>query len=398
MRELAAAAIAAVEPRVLLRNALTSQSHQNPTFGTRPLFVVAAGKASAAMLDACTSHAPVARSVVAPLSHPLPDEASVGAGDAALDLAAEARASGGELVVLLSGGASAMLAAPADGVTLELKREITRRLLAAGTPIHDLNAVRKHLSRIKGGRLAMNTRCTTFALSDVIDDDPGAIGSGPTVGDSTTVDDARRVLARAGIARDMPEALEAIRRAGETPKPGDASLAESRFVLIGGRRTAMDGVVDAALARELATIVFDEPITGAAENAGRAFAARAIAAARRIGGAVVIASGETTVKVAGGGTGGRNQEFALGAAMEIAGSRGVTIAALGTDGIDGNSHAAGAVVDGDTIAQAAAAGLDARQALARNDATRFFEPLGDLVVTGPTGTNVGDVFIAMIEP
>jgi glycerate 2-kinase len=362
------------------------------------LFVVAAGKASAAMLEEFAAYAPITRSVVAPLSHPLPDEASARAGDTALELAAEARANGGELVVLLSGGASAMLAAPVDGVTLELKREITRRLLAAGTPIHDLNAVRKHLSRIKGGRLAAGTRCTTFALSDVVDDDPGAIGSGPGAGDPTTVDDARRVIARAGLAREMPDVVAALARAGESPKPGDASLAESRFVLIGGRRTAMDGVVDAALAREMATIVFDEPITGGAQAAGRAFAARALAAARRIGGAVVIASGETTVKVGGEGTGGRNQEFALGAAMEIAGGRGVTIAALGTDGVDGNSHAAGAIVDGETIDRAAALGLNPRDALARNDTTAFFGPLEDLIVTGPTGTNVGDVFIAMIEP
>ena len=398
MRELAAAAIAAVEPGVLLRRALATHSHFT-SVGDRRFFVVAAGKASAPMLDAFAAHAPIARSIVAPRSHPLPDEASVHAGEAALALAAEARAAGGELVVLLSGGASAMLAAPAEGVTLALKREITRRLLSAGTPIHDLNAVRKHLSRIKGGRLAACVRCTTFALSDVVDDDPGAIGSGPTVGDVTTLDDARRVLERAGIAREIPEALEALARAGETPKPGDASLSDSRFVLIGGRRTAMDGVVDAALARELATITFDEPITGDAATAGRAFAARAVAAARRIGGAVVvIASGETTVKVSGAGIGGRNQEFAIGAALEIAGMDGVTIAAAGTDGIDGNSHAAGAIVDGQTTARAAALGLDPRETLARNGATGFFEPLEALIVTGPTGTNVGDVFLAMIGP
>lgn len=388
-----AAAIAAVDPRVLLREALSL--HAFP----QPVSVIAAGKASSAMLEVFAASAPVARSVVAPASHPLPDAANVRAGEAALALAAEARASGRELVVLLSGGASAMLAAPADGVTLELKREITRRLLVSGAPIHDLNTVRKHLSRIKGGRLALGSRGTTFALSDVVDDAPAAIASGPTVGDPTTLEDARRVLERTGIAREMPDALAALMQAGETPKPGDPALAHSRFVLIGGRRTAMDGVVDAALAREIATIVFDEPITGDAASAGRAFATRAIAAARRIGGpVVVIASGETTVRVVGEGTGGRNQEFALGAALEIAGSRGVTIAAFGTDGIDGTSHAAGAIADATTVERAAGAGLDARRALAANDATPFFEALDELVVTGPTGTNVGDVFIAMIGP
>ena len=213
------------------------------------------------MLRAFEQRVPIARAVLARGSHPLPDQQSVEAGREALELAAEARAANRELVVLLSGGASAMLAAPADGVSLDLKREITRRLLLAGAPIHDVNAVRKHLSRIKGGRLAAGVRCVTFALSDVVDDDPSSIGSGPTVGDPSTIDDTRRVLERTGIAREVPEALDALARAGETPKPDDPSLAQSRFVLIGGRRIAMDGVVNAALERGLSTIVFDEPIT-----------------------------------------------------------------------------------------------------------------------------------------
>ncbi|HUF25316.1 MAG TPA: MOFRL family protein, partial [Vicinamibacterales bacterium] len=187
---------------------------------------------------------------------------------------------------------------------------------------------------------------------------------------------------------------------GESPKPGDPRLSQSRFVLIGGRRTAMDGVVDEALARGLATIVFDEPITGDAAVAGAAFARRAIAAAERIGGAaVVIASGETTVHVRGGGTGGRNQEFALGAAIEIH-DRAIPVAigAVGTDGVDGNSTAAGAIVDDSTLTRARDAGLDPRAALAGNDTHPFFERLGNLIVTGPTGTNVGDVFVAIIGP
>lgn len=359
----------------------------------------------------------IAGSVLSTGSHPLPDEESVRAGLEALALAEAARAEAGDLVLLLSGGASAMLAAPADGVSLELKREVTRRLLAAGTPIHDLNAVRKHLSRIKGGRLGMHVSCRTFALSDVTDDDPSAIGSGPTVGDPSTLADARRVLERTGIARDLPQAIEALDRGGETPKPGDPALAQSQFVLIGGRRTAMDAVAAEALARGRATIVFDEPVIGDAAAAGAAFAARAIAAARRIGGAVVIASGETTVAVHGSGTGGRNQEFALGAALAVGrnfssgeagrdfspGSVGsplprIAIAALGTDGIDGNSPAAGAIIDAGTVARAAESGLDARAALASNDAYGFFSRAGGLIETGPTGTNVGDLFIAIIEP
>ena len=351
------------------------------------------------MLDAFRADIAVERAIVAPMSHPLPDEASVRAGADALLLADEARRTDRPLVVLLSGGASAMLAAPADGVPLELKREATRRLLAAGASIHEINAVRKHLSRIKGGRLASGLVCTTFALSDVTDDDASSIGSGPTVADPSTRDDAMRAIERTGIARDVPELVAAIARVPETPKPGDPLLARSRFVLIGGRRTAMDGVVNAALLAEHATIVLDEPITGDASIAGAAFAARAIAAARRIGGrAVVVASGETTVNVRGSGTGGRNQEFVLGAALEISGTRGVVLAAFGTDGIDGNSTAAGAIADETTVARAGAAGLDLRRALRDNDANAFFAALGDLIVTGPTGTNVGDVFVAMIGP
>jgi glycerate-2-kinase len=338
-------------------------------------------------------------SVIARGSHPLPDDASVEAGEAALALASDARRSGGEIVLLLSGGASAMLAAPAAGVTLELKRDITRRLLAAGAPIQALNAVRKHLSRLKGGRLAHGVRCTTFAISDVVDDDPASIGSGPAVADPTTVGDARRVLEQFGVAAALPVSLVAIERAGETPKPGDLALAGSRFVLIGSRRTAMDGVAAAALARGHATILFDEPVTGDAAAAGAAFADRAVAAARRIGGrAVVIASGETTVRVRGNGAGGRNQEFAIGAAQALArASARAAVASFGTDGIDGNSPAAGAIVDATTITRARAAGLpEIAEVLAANDSHPFLAALGDAIITGPTGTNVGDVFIALV--
>lgn len=393
-----------MEPGALLLAALASHSFR------QPVRVVAAGKAARAMLHVfegwCTSSdLAIADTVVADGAHPLPDEESVHAGTRALELAQAARAGGGDLVVLLSGGASAMLAVPADGVSLDVKREVTRLLLAAGTPIHDLNAVRKHLSGIKGGRLALDVACTTFALSDVTDDEPAAIGSGPTVGDPSTLADAKRVLQQRGIAKSMPEVMAALDRCGETPKPGDAALAGSRFVLIGGRRTAMDGVASEALARGRATIVFDEPITGDAATAGAGFAKRAIAAARRIGGAVVIASGETTVAVRGKGTGGRSQEFALGAAIELGRSSSsgvitgnVLIAAFGTDGIDGNSTAAGAIVDAATIARAGEAGFDPAAVLAANDSHSMLAHLGALIETGPTGTNVGDLFVAIIEP
>jgi glycerate 2-kinase len=350
------------------------------------------------MLRAFETRVPVARSVLARGSHPLPDLTSVQSGREALAVAAEAREHGRPLVLLLSGGASAMLAAPVDGVSLDMKREATRRLLVSGADIHELNAVRKHLSQIKGGRLGVTAVCTTFALSDVADDDPATIGSGPAVGDPSTVEDAIAVLERYGLAADLPEALGALRVAGETPKPGDPGLADSAFVLIGGRRDAMDGAVTEALARGYATIVLDEPITGDASTAGAGFARRAAAAARRIGGpAMVVASGETTVRVRGQGIGGRNQEFALGAAIEIAAEGApLAIAAFGTDGIDGNSPAAGAIADPTTVARGRDRGLDAAAALHDNDSYHYFQRLGDLIVTGPTGTNVGDVFVAIM--
>lgn len=351
-----------------------------------------------------TSGLAVAGSVLAAGSHPLPDERSVRAAEDALALADEARRMDAPLVVLLSGGASAMMAAPLEGLSLDAKRAVTRHLLSAGVAIHELNAVRKHLSRIKGGRLALHTSCTTFALSDVVDDDAASIGSGPTVPDPSTLADARRVLDRTGLASEVPDVIAALERGGETPKPGDPRLSRSQFVLIGGRRTAMDGVVNAALARDAATIVLDEPITGDAAAAGSAFAERALAAARRIGGrVVVVASGETTVHVRGSGTGGRNQEFALGAAQAVAGRPAdraipMAVAAIGTDGIDGNSSAAGAVVDGTTLQRARDAGLaDPLAVLAANDTHPWFAALGDLIVTGPTGTNVGDVFVAIMD-
>jgi glycerate-2-kinase len=360
--------------------------------------VIAAGKAARAMALAFEDWHPVERTVFGSDAHPLPDQQSVRAGLEALAVAADARETHGDLVVLLSGGASAMLAAPAQGLALDLKRAVTSRLLSAGVPIKDLNVVRKHLSRIKGGRLAMHARCTTFALSDVADDDPASIGSGPTVADPSTRADAMKVLERTGLLGELKAALDS---AGETPKPGDPALAASTFVLIGGRRTAMEGAVNAALAANRATILFDEPITGDAAAAGAAFVARALAAAGRIGGrVVVIASGETTVHVRGSGTGGRNQEFALGAAQALRSSPEIraAIAAVGTDGVDGNSPAAGAIADASTLSRAHDAGLpDARSVLAANDTHPYFASLGDAIVTGPTGTNVGDIFLAMID-
>jgi len=301
--------------------------------------------------------------VVARGGHPLPDEASFAAGANALRLADECRARGERLVVLLSGGASAMLAAPAPGVTLDRKIAVTKELLRSGRPIAEINAVRKSLSAIKGGKLALRAgRSITFAISDVhapIEDDPSVIGSGPTV-----VTDAT------------------------------AGTVDATFVLAGSRRDAMDGAAAEARRRGYVVEVIAPPTLGEARDAARQFfASTAVASVfRRKDPVCVIASGETTVTLgASQGAGGRNQEFALAGALAMAKLEDVALASVGTDGIDGPTDAAGAIADGTTIPRAQAMGLDASAALARHDSHPFFRALGDLVVTGPTGTNVGDL-------
>jgi glycerate-2-kinase len=388
-----------------------------------PLTVIAAGKGAehmaAAFVPRCEGT--VRDLLVARGAHPVPDAASVEAGARALALARDVRARGELLVVLLSGGASAMLAAPAAGMTLDDKIALTRFLLRSGLPIAAMNAIRKHVSAIKGGRLAVAAgRSITYAISDVhspIEDDPAVIGSGPTVADPSTFADALQAVgpepgwsqARGHAASDpglaLPSAVLAHLQRGargefpETPKPGDSRLVDAEFVLTGSRRDAMDGA--AAAAERLGYLVerIVAPTLGEAAPAGRAFVDLATArAARNARPTCVIASGETTVTLGDArGAGGRNQEFAVAAALALTRGGIVALASVGTDGIDGPTNAAGAVVDASTIARAREMGLDASAALARHDSHPFFQALGDLVVTGPTGTNVGDlqVFLAL---
>jgi hydroxypyruvate reductase len=336
--------------------------------------------------------------------HPAPNEASVAAGEAALELARASAAQGG-LLLLLSGGASAMLVAPADGITLQAKIETGRALMAAGAAIHELNCVRKHLSRVKGGRLAAAAgRTVTLALSDVhgpIADDPQVIGSGPSVPDETTFQDAIDILHARGVA--APPAVMSHLQLGvrgeveESVKPGDPRLLDTSYRVIGSRDTAVDGARREALARGYSVAVLPKATAGEARDTARAFIADALAAARSMSKpACVIGSGETTVTVRGGGLGGRNQEFALGALHALQPVDQYVFGSAGTDGIDGPTDAAGALVDSTTLERAADRGLDPSVALAANDAYRFFEPLGDLVMWGPTGTNVGDLHVLLI--
>jgi glycerate 2-kinase len=336
-------------------------------------------------------------------AHPLADEGSVRAASLALELAAGARAAGEVLLVLLSGGGSAMLAAPAPGLSLQAKQRTVHALMRAGADIVELNCVRKHLSAIKGGRLgAAAGHCLTLALSDVHtpEDDPGTIASGPTVTDVTTYADAIAVIDRRRC--DVPDAVRAHLERGaaggleETPKPGDPGLRDSAFVVIGNRRTAMRGAELEATRRGYSVRIVDAPTRGEARVAGRQFAEMAAAANRLAGPQCVIASGETTVTVRGDGLGGRNQEFVLGAAEPLAaGSLLALAASLGTDGIDGPTEASGAIASSTTISRAAALGIDVDDVLARNDSYAALARLDDLIKWGPTRTNVGDVHVLL---
>lgn len=326
--------------------------------------------------------------------HPVPDANSVRGGRLVADLAAEAGPD--DLVIcLISGGGSALLTHPAAGLTLDDLQAVTDALLRCGAPINEINAVRKHASRIKGGnlaRLAAPAQLVTLILSDVIGDPLDVIASGPTVPDSTTVADAREVLARYGI--------EGGGRLRETPKPGDEVFEDVQDVVIGSNRLAARAAVDEARRRGFDTLLLGTYAEGEAREVGTV--AAALTKGVRADGdplsppACLIWGGETTVTVRGDGKGGRNQELALAAALALDGWSDVLMMALATDGTDGPTDAAGAVVTGDTMRRARELGLDARVALEANDSYHFFEALGDLIRTGPTGTNVNDLLFILV--
>jgi glycerate 2-kinase len=410
------AGIAAVDAGRLTERALASQP-------LNPVVVIAAGKAAGAMARA--AHRVVGTSIrtglivspetVAPLprftsiigGHPVPTLDSEAAGRQALTLAGLI-APGETLLVLLSGGASAMLAVPASGITLDDKRETTRRLLMAGADIHALNAVRKHLSAIKGGWLAASTDapCRALLISDVVGDDPSVIASGPTVGDVTTFADALVILQRCGGLAAFPANVVSRLEAGasgalpETPKPGDPRLSRVSTIVIGSGRLAVEGAAIEAAARGYAVIRVAEPIVGEARHAAPTHVRDALSRIGTTRPTCIISGGETTVRVTGNGRGGRNQEFALAAAESLAlAARPSVLASVGTDGIDGPTDAAGAIADSTTCARAVEMALGPPERyLTENNAYAFFDALGDLVITGPTGTNVGDLQVLVVDP
>ena len=417
------AALAAVSASTLLRRLL--QGPTSPVLAGRPYTLVAAGKASAAMLErwyALVSELPERAIGVGTHDahrvpddvewftggHPTPTTESMAAADAALSAAA-AVPGDGRLLVLLSGGASSLLARPVAGVSLAEKRQITRALMHDGRAIDELNCVRKHLSLIKGGRLAAACagETLTLAISDVVapvEDDPSVIGSGPTVPDPTTYADAWRIVAGIAAPDAVPASVRAWLQQGmtgqapESPKPGDAAIARSRYELIGTRHVAMRGAEEDATRRGYEVIVLRPPVLGEARDAGAAHVAAVLAAAGdRAGPLCVISSGETTVTVTGKGRGGRNQEFVAGALEALSrATRPMLLASIGTDGIDGPTDAAGAWADIDTYAMARAQSVDVDAFIADNDAYELHRRLGTLIRTGPTDTNVGDLQVALI--
>ena len=387
--------------------------------------VVGAGKAAASMASAVESHWPAGKPLeglvvtryghglptrrieVIEASHPVPDDAGEKAAQRILDLAAGLSADD-LLLVLVSGGGSALLSLPADGVSMAGLKAVTRELLACGAPIEDINTVRKHLSRIQGGRLAASTRAKVAALiiSDVTGDDPTHIASGPCAPDPTTFADAISVLQRYGV--NTPAAVEghlrdgASGRVAETPKPGDAAFgARVENRVIATAHASLVAAADFVRSKGIAPLVLGDSVTGEASEVAKAYAALA-REVRHHGQPVpapvaLISGGETTVTVKGRhGRGGRNSEFLLSLAIALDGLAGTWALACDTDGIDGSEDNAGAWLAPDTIGRARAMGLDPRAMLAGNDGYGFFSAVDSLVVTGPTRTNVNDFRVILV--
>ncbi|BDP44405.1 hypothetical protein DAETH_43740 (plasmid) [Deinococcus aetherius] len=403
------AALEAVAPARLLAPHLT---------GERPDFVLAFGKAALPMLRAALEAYPGVPALavpprgtpdlsapeeaeVLPGSHPVPDEYSTLAAERALSWVRELPR-GARLLVLVSGGGSALLSAP-WGVTLAQKQALTRDLLRAGATIEEINAVRKHLSRVKGGRLAQATRARVRALliSDVIGDDPSVIASGPTVPDPSTFADALAVLDRYGIGAEEARAhLTAGVRGDlpETPKPGELPQVEN--VVIGSNRVLLEAAQGFLRGQGMEAVILGDTFAGEARDLA-GFHASLVHSVRTYGTPfrgplALLSGGEATVTVRGEGRGGRNQEFVLWL-LENLGERGVYALSAGSDGIDGNSDAAGAFLTPDSLSRARALDLDPRDFLARNDSGTFFAALGDALVTGPSGHNLNDYRVVLVE-
>ncbi|NHZ33068.1 glycerate kinase type-2 family protein [Massilia rubra] len=405
-------ALAAVDPLAVLAPHL-------PAAPKGRTIVIGAGKAAARMAQAVERHwqgeinglvvtryghgAPTRHIEVIEAGHPVPDEASSMAAQRMLALVRGLNED--DLVLcLMSGGGSALLSLPAPGISLDQKRELTRRLLASGAPIGEINCVRRHLSAIKGGRLALAchpARVLTLVVSDVPGDDPAVVASGPTIPDGSCAADALALLAKYGIA--APPAVRAVLADAALAAPAidDARLAGNRAVVIASAQHALDAAAAAARAAGYTPLI----LSGCMEGEAREVAIVHAGIVRQVAGygqpvaapCVILSGGETTVTLRGQGRGGRNAEFLLALAIALKGMPGVHAIACDTDGIDGTEDNAGALLDPDSLARAALAGIDAAARLRDNDGYGFFAALDDLVLTGPTRTNVNDFRAILVE-
>ncbi len=414
LKELFDAAIARADPRLVMADALPPA----PTQGR--VIVLGAGKAAAAMAAALEAawprpmeglvvtrygHAcPVERIEVIEAGHPMPDAAGAAAARRMLELAASAGPAD-TVVFLASGGASALLAAPADGIDLGDKQALTGALLRSGATIHQMNAVRKHLSLIKGGKLAAAASpasVLTLAISDVPGDAPDVIGSGPTVPDISTLADARQVLAEFGIEPPPSIARRLADPSAETPKLGDPIFARATFKMIAAPYASLEAAKARSEAAGVPAVILSDRIEGEAREVAKVLAALARNVAERRAPftppVVLLSGGETTVTVRGAGRGGRNAEFLLALGLALDGLPGVHAMAGDTDGIDGVEDNAGASIGPAFLRRCRAAGIDPVARLADNDAFTVFSALDDLIVTGPTLTNVNDFRAILIGP
>jgi len=426
------AGVKAVEPAPAIRKHLTLKDERlavndrvyNLT-DFENIYVIGTGKASAAMAQAVEQvlgqrlkggvvnvkygHAlPLQKIQVNEAGHPVPDEAGF---RGAQQIAGLLKQTGEKDLVLflISGGGSALLPYPAEGLTLEDKQQVTQRLLEVGANIHEINALRKHLSQVKGGRLAglaYPSTLISLILSDVIGDDLDTIASGPTVPDHSTFADCLRIVKKYDLRDKIPAAVAEILEKGarseveETPKPGDSAFERTQNLIIGSNIQALRAAKIKAEELGYNSLILSTPIDGETREAAKDQAA----IAREIletgspvpRPACFISGGETTVTIRGRGLGGRNQEFVLAAAIEIDGLEDVVILSGGTDGTDGPTDAAGAVADSETMSRSRELGLDAERFLRENDSYHFFKPLGDLLITGPTFTNVMDLHLVMV--
>ncbi len=404
------AAVAAADPMLCVPDHL-------PKSVKGRLVVVGAGKASARMAQAVERHwdgplegvvvtryghaAPCARIRIIEASHPVPDQAGADATQEILK-AVSGLTEDDTVLALISGGGSALLTAPAGEITLAEKMAVNQALLKCGAAIGEMNTVRKHLSRVKGGGLAAAAypaKVLALMISDVPGDEPGVIASGPTVGTTTTAADARALLERYGI--DMPPSVQAQLSGGaQPPHPADALFRRVENRVIAAPQLSLEAAAAMAMQAGVTPLIIGDAIEGEARDVAKVHAGIA-AQIRRHGQpftapCALISGGETTVTVRGSGRGGRNVEFMLGLALALNGAADISAIAGDTDGVDGAEEIAGALITPDTLARAAAAGLDANAMLATNDAHSFFEALGDQIITGPTLTNVNDFRAVLI--